>query len=186
MYYKAGVSLSWVLAPNYQHCRLRDWHLVGSLFVWDLQQMQVDASIRFADGWEFNEPFLARFSHISDLLHMRKHLGVCVRYRVSHVYFIVAMFKFEVKRHRIVGFSKEQLKQRLRPSLTSEISRDLRFVWIHLVNFFVIRWDFIIYIETSMEPPDPFGLVQFEAPEAWSHSLYTKMKLAIFPMNKRC
>ena len=112
------MGLARVLPPNYQHCWLVNWRLVAFLFVCDLKQVEVDASVGFADGLEFDELVRTCFSYIPNLFEMRYQLRIRIGYCICHIDFILAIFKLEIKRHSIIGFPI-QIKQNLKLNVHS-------------------------------------------------------------------
>jgi hypothetical protein len=79
---------------------------------------------------------------------MGLHLGVTVWHRVGNKHLILLIIKLKIETHHVVG---------------------LWFVWVHLVNFYMIRRNIILNVKTTLKPSLLILLMGFLRPKAWFH-----------------
>lgn len=129
--------------------------LIRFLFVLirNFQKWHVYSAVRLSNRRKFYELKRTCFSDFTYLPEMRLHLSISVWNCVGNKNFIAAIFEFIVKTHNIVWFW---------------------FVRIHFVNFYMIRWDVIIDIKSTLKPARAIGLITFETPETGFHSVIEK------------
>ena len=129
MNYKTTMRLSRMLPSKYHNSWL-SW-VSFLILVCNLQALNVDTTVTFANADDLHELKRIIFSHVLNLPDVRLQLRVCIRNCVGDENLITFVIELIIKTHLVIR---------------------LRLVRIHFVYFSVIWRDFIVNIEASLEP----------------------------------
>ena len=123
--------------------------------------MNIDPSITFPNIQYFHKLKRTILCHVLNLSDVTLKLSISVWDCVSYENLIEFIIKFIVETHLIIRFW---------------------FMWIHFVNFGVIWWNIIVYVESTLEPAWSVFQMTFERPKTWFHSVI-KQRISFSKIN---